>query len=235
MTSATVLVVEDDADISTVIQAALQRSGYAVVNVPDGRGAIRGLFETRPDLVILDIGLPDVDGFDVLERFRDASDVPILMLTARGREADKVRALDAGADDYLTKPFGTAELASRVQALLRRARPRTAEIAFLDDGFVAFDFANRAVTVLGRPVQLTPTEYRLLRTFALSPDQVLSTETLLEEAWRDPSATAPTRVKHAIRRLRAKLAEAGAPADTIEVVRGFGYRYRAPKGAGPTA
>ena len=225
MTSATVLVVEDDADISTVIQAALQRSGHSVVNVPDGRGAIRGLFETRPDLVILDIGLPDLDGFDVLERFRDASDVPILMLTARGRESDKVRALDAGADDYLTKPFGTAELASRVQALLRRARPRDAAIAVLDDGFVAFDFANRAVTVVGRPVRLTPTEYRLLRTFASHPDQVLSAETLLEEAWHDPSATAPTRVKHAIRRLRAKLAEVGASPDTIEVVRGFGYRY----------
>ena len=106
-----------------------------------------------------------------------------------------------------------------------------AEVAFLDDGFVSFDFANRAVTVLGRLVQLTPTEYRLLRTFASSPDRVLSTETLLEEAWRDPSATAPTRVKHAIRRLRAKLARAGEPADTIEVVRGFGYRYRAPNGA----
>jgi len=235
MTSATVLVVEDDADISTVIQAALQRSGHSVVNVPDGRGAIRGLFETRPDLVILDIGLPDLDGFEVLERFRDASDVPIIMLTARGRESDKVRALDAGADDYLTKPFGTAELASRVQALLRRARPRDAETPFLDDGFVSFDFANRAVTVLGHLVQLTPTEYRLLRTFASYPDQVLSAETLLEEAWRDPSATAPTRVKHAIRRLRAKLADVGAPADTIEVVRGFGYRYHARQAAPQTA
>ena len=232
MSTATVLVVEDDADISTVIHAALQRSGHAVVNVPDGRGAIRGLFETRPDLVILDIGLPDLDGFEVLERFRDASDVPILMLTARGREADKVRALDAGADDYLTKPFGTAELSSRVQALLRRARPRDGEVAFLDDGFVTFDFANRAVAVLGRPVQLTPTEYRLLRTFASNPGQVLSAETLLEEAWRDPSGTSPTRVKHAIRRLRAKLAEVGAPASAIEVVRGFGYRYRVP---GPTS
>ena len=229
MTSATLLVVEDDADISMVIQAALQRSGHSVVRVPDGRGAIRSVFEARPDLVILDIGLPDLDGFDVLERVRDASDVPILVLTARGREADKVRALDAGADDYLTKPFGTAELASRVQALLRRARPRDPETAFLEDGFVAFDFANRAVTVLGEPVQLTPTEYRLLRTFAANPDQVLSAETLLEEAWRDPSATAPTRVKHAIRRLRAKLADVGASPETIEVVRGFGYRYRAPK------
>ena len=235
MTSAKVLVVEDDADISTVIQAALQRSGHAVVHVPDGRSAIRGLFEARPDLVILDIGLPDLDGFEVLERFRDASDVPILVLTARGHESDKVRALDAGADDYLTKPFGTAELASRVQALLRRARPRDGEMAFLDDGFVSFDFANRAVTVLGRPVQLTPTEYRLLRTFAAYPDQVLSAETLLEEAWRDPSATAPTRVKHAIRRLRAKLADVGAPADTIDVVRGFGYRYRVPDGVSQSA
>jgi len=235
MTSATVLVVEDDADISTVIQAALQRAGHAVINVPDGRGAIRGLYETRPDLVILDIGLPDLDGFEVLDRFRDASDVPILMLTARGRESDKVRALDSGADDYLTKPFGTAELASRVQALLRRARPRDAETAFLDDGFVSFDFANRAVSVLGQTVPLTPTEYRLLRTFASYPDQVLSAETLLEEAWRDPSATAPTRVKHAIRRLRGKLAEVGAPPGTIEVVRGFGYRYHAPSGAAQRA
>ena len=192
MTSATVLVVEDDADISTVIQAALQRSGHSVVNVPDGRSAIRGLFETRPDLVILDIGLPDLDGFEVLERFRDASDVPILMLTARGRESDKVRALDAGADDYLTKPFGTAEPRPGSRRCCGAHDRATRTPRSSTTGSCRSTSPTAPSRCWVNPCSsLRPSTGCCARSRA-TPTRCSSAETLLEEAWRDPSATAPT-------------------------------------------
>jgi DNA-binding response OmpR family regulator len=121
----TVLVIEDEPDICVIVRQLLERAGRVVVDARTGRAGFRALFDHRPDVVVLDVNLPDLDGFEVLERIRDATDVPVLILTARGLEADKVRGLDGGADDYLTKPFGSAEFVSRVDALLRRARGRT--------------------------------------------------------------------------------------------------------------
>ncbi len=170
--------------------------------------------------------MPELDGWATLERIRDLSDVPVLMLTARGNELERVRGLTQGADDYVAKPFGRQELLARVQALLRRAtaRERAVEERYAD-GFLEIDYANRAVTVGGRAVALTPLEFRLLAAFVQNPNQVLSRDQLLELVWGDPYGVSGDQVKLYVGYLRRKLAE--RPDDVpIDTVRGFGYRYR---------
>ena len=223
-----VLVIEDDADIALGVKTVLGRSGFEVTTAGEGREGLRVFHTQRPALVVLDVGLPQMDGWTVLERIRELSGVPVLMLTAHGQEADKVRGLHAGADDYLTKPFGNAEFIARVQALLRRsagAEPSTAEI--FDDGVVRMDLVAHTVTVDRQPVELTATEFRLLSVLVRHRGQVLSPVKLLELAWSDPYGVGPDRVKYSVMRLRRKLdADSGADSP-IEAVRGFGYRYRA--------
>jgi DNA-binding response OmpR family regulator len=177
---------------------------------------------------VLDLGLPSLDGWEVLERIRDMSDVPVLLLTARGHEGDKVRGLHSGADDYLTKPFGNAELAARVHALLRRPRTQRDQADSYDDGTVRIKFASHEVSVDSRPVDLTPTEFRLLAALVRHPGQTLSAEQLLELAWNDPFGVGPERVKFGVMRLRRKLGQPTSAAQPIEAVRGFGYRYVPP-------
>lgn len=229
--SATVLLVEDAADIRLAVRTVLRRAGMRVVETPDGRSGLRALFDDRPDMVILDIGLPDMDGWEVLERVRDVSDVPVLILTARGLETDKVRGLRSGADDYLTKPYGNQELLARVEALLRRSgeqEPAAAEL--FDDGFLSIDHAGQRASVRGHPLELTPTEMRLLVALATRPGMVLGANQLLEAAWGDSTGTGSDRVKYAVLRLRRKLAEADGDeaAGALETLRGFGYRYQRP-------
>lgn len=223
-----VLVVDDDADLGFLLGDLLRRNGFDPRVEATGKGALRAAFEHRPDLVILDLGLPDLDGLTVLERLRDLSDVPILLLTARSREADKVDGLSRGADDYLTKPFGNAELVARVHALLRRAPGRTVQRSDrYRDARLEVDFAAHSVRVDGRPVELTPTDWRLLAALVRHPGQVLSPEELLELAWNDPAAIGPSRVKYAVMRLRQRLGWTSGESP-IEAVRGFGYRYVTP-------
>jgi DNA-binding response OmpR family regulator len=232
-----VLLVEDDKDITLAVSTVLGRSGFEVAAAADGRDGLRAFHRERPDIVILDVGLPEMDGWTVLERIRELSGVPVLMLTAHGQEAEKVRGLRAGADDYLTKPFGSAEFVARVQALLRRspgAGKQSAEV--FDDGTIRINFAAHEVAVAGEPVELTATEYRLLAVLVRHRGQVLSPVKLLELVWSDPFGIGPDRVKYSVMRLRRKLGTAGADS-LIEAVRGFGYRYRAapagPRGRGP--
>jgi DNA-binding response OmpR family regulator len=176
--------------------------------------------------VILDVTMPELDGWATLERIRDLSDVPVIMLTARGSELERVRGLTHGADDYVAKPFGRQELLARVQALLRRAGGRAQEIEerYADD-FVAIDYANRAVSVDERPVSLTPLEFKLLRAFVQHPNQVLSRDQLLELVWGDPYGVSGDQVKLYVGYLRRKLVPEEPERAPIETVRGFGYRY----------
>jgi DNA-binding response OmpR family regulator len=221
-----VLVIEDDEDIALSVRIVLTRNGFDVTVAGDGREGLRVFHATRPELIILDIGLPGLDGWAVLERIRDLSDVPVLVLTALAQESDKVRGLRDGADDYLTKPFGNAELAARAQTLLRRRRTAEDEAETYDDGVVRVDFGSHEVTVDDTPVTLTPTEFRLLTAFVRHRGQTLTQDMLLDLAWKDPLGIGPDRVKYSVMRLRRKLGARAGGDSPIEAVRGFGYRYR---------
>jgi DNA-binding response OmpR family regulator len=221
-----ILVIEDDADIAFGVRTVLDRSGFAVTTAADGREGLRVFHSQRPDIVILDVGLPEMDGWTVLERIRELSQVPVLMLTSHGHEADKVRGLRGGADDYLTKPFGNAEFIARVQALLRRPHAAEPPPEVFDDGRVEVNFVTHTVLVDGAPVELTPTEFRLLTALVRHRGQVLSPVKLLELAWSDPFGIGPDRVKYSVMRLRRKLDIRANGDSAIEAVRGFGYRYR---------
>ncbi|HEY6054371.1 MAG TPA: response regulator transcription factor [Gaiellaceae bacterium] len=227
MKGARILVVDDEADIRILLRSLLERAGYVVEEAADGRAGVRSFYASAPDLVILDVTMPELDGWAALERIRDLSDVPVIMLTARGGELERVRGLTAGADDYVAKPFGRQELLARVQALLRRAGGRRTEIEErYADGFLAIDYANRAVTVADRTVQLTPLEFKLLAAFVQNPNQVLSRDQLLELVWGDPYGVSGDQVKLYVGYLRKKLVPDKPDDAPIETVRGFGYRYR---------
>src|SRR6266567_2195166 len=227
MSETRVLVIDDDDDIRGLVVTLLQRAGVTVHAAPNGREGLREFHAWRPDLVVLDVSMPELDGWNVLDRIRDMSAVPVLMLTARGDELERVRGLQAGADDYVVKPFGRQELVARVQALLRRAGRDAAQQQehYVDDR-LTIDFAQRAVTFDGEAISLTPLEFKLLGALVRHPRQVLSREQLLELVWGDTYGVSGDQVKLYIGYLRRKLAPkdpAGAP---IETVRGFGYRYK---------
>ena len=231
MKRARVLVVDDDADIRGLLRQLLERAGYDVAEAPDGREGLRTLYATAPDLVLLDVSMPGLDGWQTLERIRDLSDVPVLMLTARTAELEKVRGLKAGADDYVAKPFGRQELLARVEALLRRAGARQERPDTYADGLVTIDFAQREVNVAGSRVALTPLEFKLLAAFVRNPNLVLSSDQLLELVWGDATGGSRARTKLYVGYLRKKLESAAPGAGPIETVRGFGYRYRPPDGS----
>jgi DNA-binding response OmpR family regulator len=218
------LVVDDDEDIRALLRLLLERAGYEVDDQADGRAALRAFHNGNHDLVLLDVTMPDLDGWELLERIRDLSEVPVLMLTARDSESDRVRGLRGGADDYVTKPFDRDELVARVEALLRRA-PRDDEPVSYTDSFMQVDFVQRTVSVEGQLVPLTRLEYNLLEAFVTHPNQVLSQEQLLELAWDDPDAVSRDQVKLYVGYLRRKLGKRGDESP-IETARGFGYRFR---------
>lgn len=222
-----VLVVEDDADLALALRTLLTRAGYEVLHADNGRDGLRLLFSERPALMLLDIGLPELNGWEVLERTRDLSDLPVLLLTARGAETDRVRGLRAGADDYLPKPFGNDELLARVEALLRRTDPTRWAGDSFDDGLRLVP-ERRSAVWQGQEARLSDIEYRLLQVLVRNRGRVITTDQLLDRVWDDPDGTGRERVKFAVLRLRRKLRQAAGDeaADPLEAVRGLGYRYR---------
>jgi DNA-binding response OmpR family regulator len=225
-----VLVIDDDEDIRTLVVELLQRAGLEVDQAGDGRSGLRAFHQSPPDLVVLDVSMPDLDGWQTLERIRDLSDVPVMMVTARGAELERVRGLQAGADDYLVKPFGRQELVARVHALLRRARPAgdDRQESYADDR-ITIDFAQRSVSYDGREVTLTPLEFKLLAAFVRHPRQVLSRAQVLELVWGNAYGVSGDQVKLYVGYLRRKLDPEQPDRVPIETVRGFGYRYQAPR------
>ena len=227
MAGSRILVVDDDADIRGLLRTLLERAGHDVSDASDGREGLRALYTASPDLVILDVAMPGLDGWTTLERIREVSDVPVLMLTARDAELERVRGLRGGADDYVIKPFGRQELVARVDVLLRRPRSGGTQETYAD-ARLNISFAQRAVRYDDREVSLTRLEYRLLSAFVAHPNQVLSHEQLRELVWGETTATSRDEVKLYVGYLRRKL-DPEAPGGTpIETVRGFGYRYKTP-------
>jgi DNA-binding response OmpR family regulator len=222
-----VLVVDDDDDIRLLLEELLHGAGYGVDTAQDGRVALRTFHANPCDLVILDLSMPELDGFETLERIRDLSDVPVILLTARSGEIDKVRGFRAGADDYVVKPFGRQELLMRIEALLRRA-PEATHQARYEDGALSIDHAQRLVLCRGLPVRLTPLEFRLLDCLTRHAGQVLSADQLVEHVWGHSAGVSLDQVKLYVSYLRKKLGQTTDGWQPIETVRGFGYRYVPP-------
>src|ERR1700748_2078035 len=228
--SPTILLVDDEESVRTVLAFPLEKDGYAVVQAGEGDEALPLSAEQPIALVVLDLMLPRLDGLEVCKRLRATSTVPIIMLTARDDELDKVIGLELGADDYITKPFSIREFRSRVRALLRRARvPHAAEAEEQEriehDGLV-IDVPRRVVEVRGAPVQLTYVEFELLRTLAASPGRVFSRRMLLEALWKSADYRDPRTIDVHVRHLREKLEVEPRTPEYILTVRGVGYRFR---------
>jgi DNA-binding response OmpR family regulator len=221
-----ILVVEDDPKTVQSVRLYLEHAGYAVIASGDGREALaRAQDEPRPDLVVLDLMLPGLDGFEVCRRLREISDVPIIMLTARSTEEDRLEGLDLGADDYVIKPFSPRELAARVRAVLRRM-PGAADGPPVRVGDVVVDPARHEVTRAGRPIELTPREFRLLETLARAPGRAFSRAELLERAFGADSEALDRTIDAHVVNLRRKLEVGRAGEPLIETVFGVGYRLR---------
>ena len=219
-----VLVVEDDRDIADSLELYLRHDGHRTERAHDGRRALELFAQANPDLVILDIGLPEVDGLEVLRAIRQRSDTPVIVVTARREEVDELLGLALGADDYVTKPFSPRALLARVKAVLRRSEPGRSLANVTRLGALEVDHDRAEVRVDGVSVALTPTEYRLLATLAEAPSLVRRRDQLIERAMPDSDALERTIDGH-MKNLRRKLAEAGA-GDVVETVRGLGSRLR---------
>jgi two-component system KDP operon response regulator KdpE len=225
-----VLLVEDDAPTRSALAEGLEAHDFVVAQAGDVAAALRSWDAMRPDVIVLDLGLPDRDGLTVIRRVRREATTPVLVLSARHAERDKVEALDTGADDYVTKPVGMAELRARLAALLRRAAgPAGAPDGAIRLGPVELDPTRRSVTVAGSPVDLTPREYELLRVLVSSPGRLLTRGRLLRAVWGQAYAEEGHYLHVYVSRLRRKLVEAAPDADSGELFvaePGVGYRVR---------
>ncbi|MBN1659975.1 MAG: response regulator [Anaerolineae bacterium] len=225
-TSARVLVVDDEPAIRRFLRVSLSAHGYTVFEANSGQAALSSMVADRPDLVILDLGLPDLDGVEVTRLLREWTRIPIIILSVRGQEADKIAALDAGADDYLTKPFGAGELLARMRVALRRASQSGVQPVF-SSGDLTVDMARRVVTVAGREVQLTPTEYDLLRALVTDAGKVLTHRQLLRQIWGMGYEQEVHMLRVNISNLRRKIEPDPARPRYVLTEPGVGYRLRA--------
>ena len=224
-----ILVVDDEPAVSDLLTYNLRKAHYEVLVAPDGQQALRLARQKSPDLILLDLMIPEVDGLDVCRELRKTSDVPIIMITARGEEIDRVVGLELGADDYVTKPFSVRELMARVKAVLRRSESDDKKPGFTSvlhgPGELQMDLEARTISVGDKMLSLTRLEFDLLSHLLSNVGRVLTRERLLEQVWGYDFVGDTRAVDSAIKRLRAKLREASIDADAIEAVRGVGYRF----------
>lgn len=221
------LIVDDEPDVRALVGRSFgyERPEFTVLEAADGEEALRIVSAERPDLVVLDLMLPGRDGFSVLEELRRTDDVPVIVLTAKGLERDRVRGLELGADDYVVKPFSPRELVARVDAVLRRARASAPRRGVVERAEVRIDLSARRVTRGGSEVRLTPTEFNLLAELATHPGEALGHETLLGRVWGSEYRTETHYLKVYVGRLRDKLERDPANPRLILTVRGIGYRF----------
>lgn len=226
---ARILVVDDEPAVSDLLAYNLRKASYEVLVAVDGREALRLGRESAPDLILLDLMIPEVDGLDVCRELRKTSKVPIIMITARGEEIDRVVGLELGADDYVSKPFSVRELLARIKAVLRRVSSdrdtETPSGLLHGPGGLMLDMESRAVHIDKQPLDLTRLEFDLLHLLLLNAGRVLTRERLLEQAWGYDYVGDTRAVDSAVKRLRAKLRSVSPQADAIEAVRGVGYRF----------
>ncbi len=228
MTSSTILVVDDEPQIRRVMRTTLTSHGYTVLEARSGEEALEKMRSERPDLVLLDINMPGMGGLEVCREIRDRHDVPIVMLTVRNTERDKVRALDAGADDYVVKPFGMEELLARIRAALRRATPAETVPPFVSPE-LQIDFERRRVSVKGKPVRLTPKEFELLRHLVANSGKPLAHRRLLQAVWGPDYGDETEYLRVFINQLRKKIEPDPSNPRYIHTDPWVGYRFEPPR------
>jgi len=228
MSDATILIVDDEPQIRRVMRTTLSSHGYAVVEAASGEEALEKLRAVRPDLIVLDVNMPGISGLETCAEIRTSSDVPIIMLTIRNSERDKVQALDAGADDYVVKPFGVQELMARIRAALRRSAPGDATPAFVRDD-LKIDFDKRVVTVKNNPVRLTPKEFELLRHLVANQGKTLGHRRLLQAVWGPDYGEETEYLRVFINQLRKKIEPDRHKPRYILTEPWVGYRFDPPK------
>ncbi|MCU1233886.1 MAG: winged helix family two component transcriptional regulator [Candidatus Solibacter sp.] len=219
-----ILIIEDDPQIRRFLRATLTAEGYLYYEAVTAADGLNQVDARRPDLILLDLGLPDRDGLEVIRRVRESSQMPIVVLSARGEEKDKIAALDLGADDYVAKPFGVGELLARIRAALRRSSAVTADGTVLHFGRIEIDLEKRVVKVAGEEVHLTPNEYRLLQVFLRYPGKVLTQRQLLNEVWGPNHLDQAQYLRVYIAQLRRKLEADPARPKHLQTEPGIGYR-----------
>ncbi len=224
-----VLVVDDDPEVAEIVSLAFSfhRPDYEIVRADNGWEALRKVERDQPDIVILDVAMPGLTGFEVTRKLRESNDVPVILLTAKGLEDDKVEGLELGADDYIVKPFGPKELMARVDAVMRRANARSPETdnAAYEFGPLRIDFGQRRVTLSGHDIDLTPTEYSVLYHLVTARGRVVSQEELLSKVWGPEYRDEAQYLKVYVRRLREKLKDNSEDPSYIKTLRGVGYIF----------
>lgn len=225
----TALIIDDEIQIRRLLSIVLEAEGYRVLEAESGRQGLSDVALRRPDVVLLDLGLPDIDGMDLLKRLREWSRVPVLILSVRGGPEDKVAALDSGADDYVTKPFDSGELLARLRAVQRRA-PLGSEDPYFQAGHLAIDFNARTVTVKSHEVKLTSTEYALLKVLAQHAGKVVTHKQLLREVWGPNAEEQSQYLRVYMNHLRKKIELPRAPNKLLKTEAGIGYRFVLPAG-----
>jgi len=226
-TGAKILIVDDERSIRRFLEVGLEGQGYKIFLAKNGKEGIKTAADHHPDLIVLDLGLPDISGLEVLKKIRESSSTPVIVLTVQSSDKDKEALLDAGADDYVTKPFSMTELSARIRVSLRKS-VNLKDSPVFEEGPLSVDFARRAVTVNGAPVKLTPTEFDLLKALARHPGRIVTRQQLLKEIWGPAAVEQSHYLRIYIGQLRRKLETDPAVSGLILTEQGVGYRLNLP-------
>lgn len=221
-----ILLIDDDASLHNLLSQYLEKQGYHIIHAADGREGLHQLFDHRPDLIVLDVMMPTLDGWSTLARIREMSDLPVILLTAKDTEADKLKGFQLGGDDYVTKPFSFAELSARIEAVLKRSAGNNTQHNILQVGGLVVDPVRHLVTRDGQSIELTPTEFKLLEVFMRAPGQVFTQEQLVSKVWGDEYVDEVGYIRRYIWHLRQKIEPEPNDPTYLHNERGVGYKLQ---------